>query len=70
MKKGRYNKIQFEMFSLGYGQYSIQASYHGKQIKIHSTNSLAYDDLDSGIITRRKRACASIYSEIKSGCDY
>lgn len=64
IKTGNYNKVKFEMWPLGCGQYTIKAWYYGRYLKIHSTNSLAYDDLDSDNKSKRKEACRSIYYEI------
>lgn len=65
IKEGKYNKVKFEMWSIGSGQYLIKTWYYGKFLKINSNNSLAYDDLDSDNKAKRKKACESIYYEIK-----
>ena len=64
IKTGNYNKVKFEMWPLGCGQYTIKAWYYGRYLKIHSTNSLAYDNLDSDNKSKQKEACRSIYYEI------
>lgn len=65
IKEGKYNKVKFEMWSLGCGQYVIKTMYYGRYLKIHSNNSLAYDDLDSDSKQKQKDACKSIYYEIE-----
>jgi len=40
----KFRKVEFDMCrGNGYGQYYITAKYKGKYIKVHTTNSEAYD---------------------------
>lgn len=47
MKKGKFRNVAFTMTrGNGYGQYIIQATYRGQQVKVHTTDSEAWDYLD------------------------
>ena len=47
MKKSSFRNVKFSMEPAnGYGQYFINAIYRGKALKIHTTNSQAWDWLD------------------------
>lgn len=47
MKTGKFNKVEFHMTrGNGYGQYYIHSTYKGKVLKIHTTNSEAWDWID------------------------
>lgn len=47
MKTGSFNDVDFTMERAhGYGQYTISANYGGEEIRVHSTNSKAWDWLD------------------------
>ena len=47
LKKAKFRKVEITMTRAhGYGQYYIYANYRGKQIKVHSTDSEAFDYLD------------------------
>lgn len=53
-----FRKVKFEMArGNGYGQYYILATYRGKSIKVHTTDSEAWDylndDSSKGIDARR-----------------
>ena len=42
-----FRKVKFEMKrGNGYGQYFIEAHYRGKDIKVHTTDSEAWDWID------------------------
>lgn len=47
MKTGKFRKVNFSISrGNGYGQYIIEATYRGKQVKAHSTDSEAFDFID------------------------
>lgn len=59
-----FRKIKLQMSrKTGYGQYEISAQYRGKSIKVHSTDSEAYDWLNDEVNKKKhqqaKRACYS-----------
>lgn len=51
-----FRKVNFEMVrGNGYGQYIIEASYKGKDIKAHTTNSEAWDWLNNEGFTKEEK---------------
>lgn len=51
-----FRKVNFEMVrGNGYGQYIIEASYKGKEIKAHTTNSEAWDWLNNEGFTKEEK---------------
>jgi hypothetical protein len=47
MKTNSFRKVNFEMVrGNGYGQYVIIATYRGKKIKVHTTDSETWDWID------------------------
>lgn len=67
MKKGTFYRVAFTMERAGYyGHYVINANYRGKEIRVITTNSEAWDWLDDDSDKEKhqaaRRAC---YFEIK-----
>lgn len=47
MKYGRFRGVDFSIgHTHSYGRYVITATYHGKEVKAYTTNSMAYDYVD------------------------
>lgn len=64
----KFRKISLEIYkNSGYGQYTIKATYKGKAIEAHSTNSEAYDWLnDNGNKEKHQDAKRACYMAIVS----
>jgi hypothetical protein len=60
MKTATFNRVNMTMSrASGYGQYTISATYRGKQIKAHTTDSEAWDYLDDDSDKERNRYAKS-----------
>jgi hypothetical protein len=46
MKTAKFRKTEMTMRSIGYGQYIIEATYRGKNVKVRTNDSETYDWLD------------------------
>ena len=47
MKYGKFRGVEFAIgHTHSYGRYVITATYHGKEVKAYTTNSMAYDYVD------------------------
>lgn len=68
MKTATFNRVTLSMSrACGYGQYTISATYRGKQIKAHTTDSEAWDYLDDDSDKERHREAKNhCYNKIKS----
>jgi hypothetical protein len=68
MKNGKFRKVNFSISrGNGYGQYIIEATYRGKQVKAHSTDSEAFDFIDDeSNMEKHRDALRHCYSKIVS----
>lgn len=66
-KIGTFKKVKFTMsHTHGYGQYVIESTYKGKNIRVHSTNSEAFDCLeDDSNMKKFNEARKYCYNQIK-----
>lgn len=65
MKYGKFRKVEFSVsHTHSYGRYMIEANYRGKHIRVSTTNSEAYDDMDSENRRERMDALRYIYGQI------
>lgn len=46
MEESSFNGVRFTIQAIGYGQYIINATYHGRHISVRCTDSEAYDYVD------------------------
>ena len=65
-KKGTFRRVEFTITLTGYGQYMLEASYKGKDIKVHVTDSSLFDDVDEDSDTKRMESLRSCYRYIVS----
>ena len=67
VKKGNYRMISFTIEpAKGHGAYYIKSSYYGKDMKIFTNNSFAYDNIDNDEDRKKKNeARKSCYKEIQ-----
>lgn len=68
MKTATFNRVNMTMSrASGYGHYIVSATYRGKQINAHTTDSEAWDWLDDDTDKQRHReAKKHCYNKIKT----